>query len=339
MKTNVQRNNSRGRNQVGKKTIRLIKVIKGLSLTACVVIGTGGAFLVQMEGEKTQEAKLYLRYLQEGEQQLQNESYVKAEEAYLKAVEIKPQEAYVYEQLASIYTARKMDQEASDISDNMAHTLEILEKGSKEVSVLVTEVEESVQKGAYITEKLETLDKYIEEMNTIVELISGIASQTSLLALNASIEAARAGEAGRGFSVVATEISNMASQTTEATVSITTLIDNVSGAISDVVNNTRQMIDGISTEKVSTKNTADSFKHIESNTFAIRDNVDKLTEHIKELEKANKEIVDSVYTISAISQEVSAHSNETFEAEESNVDILENIAVKARELIDKIESK
>lgn len=232
-----------------------------------------------------------------------------------------------------------VDQEASDISDNMAHTLEILEKGSKEVSVLVTEVEESVQKGAYITEKLETLDKYIEEMNTIVELISGIASQTSLLALNASIEAARAGEAGRGFSVVATEISNMASQTTEATVSITTLIDNVSGAISDVVNNTRQMIDGISTEKVSTKNTADSFKHIESNTFAIRDNVDKLTEHIKKLEKANKEIVDSVYTISAISQEVSAHSNETFEAEESNVDILENIAVKARELIDKIESK
>ena len=176
-------------------------------------------------------------------------------------------------------------------------------------------------------------------MNTIVELISGIASQTSLLALNASIEAARAGEAGRGFSVVATEISYMASQTTEATVSITTLIDNVSGAISDVVNNTRQMIDGISTEKVSTKNTADSFKYIESNTFAIRDNVDKLTEHIKELEKANKEIVDSVYTISAISQEVSAHSNETFEAEESNVDILENIAVKARELIDKIESK
>lgn len=230
-------------------------------------------------------------------------------------------------------------QAAGDISDNMVHTLEVLEKGSKEVGVLVTEVEESVQKGAYITEKLETLDKYIEEMNTIVELISGITSQTSLLALNASIEAARAGEAGRGFSVVATEISNMASQTTEATVSITTLIDNVSGAISDVVNNTRQMIDGISTEKVSTKNTADSFKNIENNTFAIRDNVDKLTEHIKELEKANKEIVDSVYTISAISQEVSAHSNETYEAEEANVNILESIATKAKELIDRIETK
>lgn len=228
-------------------------------------------------------------------------------------------------------------QAASDINDNMTHTLEVLEKGSKEVNVLVDEVNESVQKGAYITEKLETLDKYIEEMHTIVELISGITSQTSLLALNASIEAARAGEAGRGFSVVATEISNMASQTTEATVSITTLIENVAGAINDVVDNTRQMIDGISTEKVSTKNTADSFKNIESNTFAIRDNVNKLTEHIKELEKANKEIVDSVYTISAISEEVSAHANETLAAEESNVNILEGIAHKAKELIDKIQ--
>lgn len=73
------------------------------------------------------------------------------------------------------------------------------------------------------------------EMNSIVELISGITSQTSLLSLNASIEAARAGEAGKGFAVVATEISGMATQTQDATEQITALINNVSGAISEVV--------------------------------------------------------------------------------------------------------
>ena len=71
----------------------------------------------------------------------------------------------------------------------------------------------------------------MQEMHSIVEIISKIANQTSLLALNASIEAARAGEAGRGFSVVATEISGMATQTKDATGNIAELIQNVSGAI------------------------------------------------------------------------------------------------------------
>lgn len=97
-------------------------------------------------------------------------------------------------------------------------------------------------------------------MHSIVELISGITSQTSLLALNASIEAARAGEAGRGFSVVATEISGMATQTKEATVHITELIENISNAISEVVSVVREMIGAINEEKQSTENTANNFR-------------------------------------------------------------------------------
>ena len=58
-------------------------------------------------------------------------------------------------------------------------------------------------------------------MQSITQLINDVASQTSLLALNASIEAARAGEAGKGFAVVASEISNLAAKTKEATVNIT----------------------------------------------------------------------------------------------------------------------
>ena len=61
-------------------------------------------------------------------------------------------------------------------------------QAGKDMDVLVSQVDHSVEKGDSVAGQLETLDKYIEEMHSIVELISGITSQTSLLALNASIE-------------------------------------------------------------------------------------------------------------------------------------------------------
>lgn len=225
------------------------------------------------------------------------------------------------------------------IAENMEQTLQTLEGGNKDVRALVEMVDASVQNGADVAEKLGTLDKYIEEMHSIVELIGGITSQTSLLALNASIEAARAGEAGKGFAVVATEISGMATQTKEATVNITELIQNVSSAISEVVGVIRQMIAGINEEKQGASNTADSFLAIEKNTFAIQEHVKKLAAEINELKEANSVIVASIQTISAVSEEVSAHASETMEAEEENSTRLNDMKDTMQGLLNKIEER
>ena len=219
------------------------------------------------------------------------------------------------------------------IDENMRHTLDIVTEGSDSMHLLASQVDTSVQNSVEAAAKLETLNHYMEEMHSIVELIGGITSQTSLLALNASIEAARAGDAGKGFSVVATEITGMASQTKDATVKITELINNVTSAINEVVTVIQQMIDGINQEKESAQNTANSFSSIQENTLSIQSGIKNLTVSTSELKDANQVIADSVQTLSAISEELTAHAHETLEAENKNTDILDNIATKMQELV------
>lgn len=212
------------------------------------------------------------------------------------------------------------------IDTSMQYTMEALEKGSQNVKLLVEKVKTSVANGVEVNEKLEALNHYMEEMNIIVELIGGITAQTGMLALNASIEAARAGEAGRGFAVVASEISDMASRTKNATAGIAELISNVSKAIREVVGVISNMIEGINEEKQGAANAAESFKAIQENTDVIRDNMEGLTKVVGELNESNQMIVDSVQTISTISEEVAAHAGETMKSEEENMVIVDEIS-------------
>ena len=227
-----------------------------------------------------------------------------------------------------------VDSAAVHITDSMKMTLDCLETGSQEMINLVSHVDDSVHNSENAAAKLQNLNSHIEQMHSIIGLIEDIASQTELLALNASIEAARAGEAGKGFAVVATEITKMASQTSNATDNITTLIENVSSAIREVVSVIGDMINGINAEKQSTMKAHESFDNIQSNTFAIRDNVDSLTESIDDLKTANQAIVESIQTISAVSEELSAHAAETMENEDSNLSILNSIADRMQKLIE-----
>jgi len=91
------------------------------------------------------------------------------------------------------------------------------EEGQNVVASVVQSIDEVNERSVQLTESLGSLGERAQDIGSVMTVITDIADQTNLLALNAAIEAARAGEAGRGFAVVADEVRKLAEKTMQAT--------------------------------------------------------------------------------------------------------------------------
>lgn len=212
------------------------------------------------------------------------------------------------------------------ISENMDTAMGEIRDGRKNMETLLLKVDESKEAGNLVIGELRELEHHTSQMHEITELINNVAKQTTLLALNASIEAARAGEAGRGFAVVADEITKLADQTSQATGDITSLIDDLSSKLEEVAEAIRRLMKGNDEQNVCADSAAESLKRIEDSTNIANSESKALEKVVESLETANNTIIDSISTVSAVSEEVSAHATDTLEIAEQNEEIVTSVS-------------
>jgi len=124
-------------------------------------------------------------------------------------------------------------QEAELGKENLIRSNDNLIDTKEEILQLVDKVQRSSEVQIELAQSLSQLSRDAAEVKNVLEIISDIAEQTNLLALNAAIEAARAGEHGRGFAVVADEVRKLAERTQKALIEINTTINVIVQAIVD----------------------------------------------------------------------------------------------------------
>ncbi len=197
--------------------------------------------------------------------------------------------------------------------------------GSSEVQKVVAGMA-TINSGAEeLRAEMEDLSRKAESIGAILNVISDIADQTNLLALNAAIEAARAGEAGRGFAVVADEVRKLAEKTMQATAQVGQAIRGIQdGTAKNMakVENTVRMVDDVT---ALANNSGMALSEIVSLVDSESDQIRAIATASEEQSATSEEINRSI-------EEVSRIASETASAMQASDEVVLNLGQQAQEL-------
>lgn len=185
----------------------------------------------------------------------------------------------------------------NEVNSNVQSNAQLSTQASNTVNDIVKMINDSNVKMNELMSSMHEINDKSEQIKNIITTINDIAFQTNILALNAAVEAARANSNGRGFSVVADEVKNLANKSAES-VKITTVL------IEEAINSIKHGY------KI-TKETAESFENIATNSNKIVNTMSTITKSSNEQATSINEINSGVEQITSVVQNNSTTAEET----------------------------
>jgi len=177
--------------------------------------------------------------------------------------------------------------------------------------------------------QLTALEKESVKIDGVTDIIHSLAAQTNLLALNAAIEAARAGDAGRGFSVVATEVRNLAEETVTSTQSISDIIGAMQTCIKEIVKEMKEGNEHVATGRELADDATSAITKIKSLVVDVSDQSGVLNSNISEANNATQAIAENMENLAA---NVSVNTEKSLGVNS----YVEVVSGQTNELLDKI---
>ncbi len=227
-------------------------------------------------------------------------------------------------------TVQEVAHNASSASAISMETKDKAEEGARVVDEAVHTIEKVHEMSVQIKDDMQVLNTHAQDISRIMAVISDIADQTNLLALNAAIEAARAGEAGRGFAVVADEVRKLAEKTMASTQDVGNAIRAIQGSTDKSMQGVQQAVERIAQATDQARNSGAALVEIVSNVQATADQVQAIAAASEEQSAASEEITQSI-------SQVNLTTAQTAEAMGEATKAINQLATQASQLTELIQ--
>lgn len=184
----------------------------------------------------------------------------------------------------------------------------------------------------FLSDQTKLTNESVAKISKSAQLITEIASQTSLLSLNASIEAARAGEHGKGFAVVAQEIQQLATQSNDAVDEISSLLSDLNQNSAQTMERMEEVLVVIGEQEKDIERTSEIFQGVTGGVDDTFAGMNEIIEKANRLEVIRTDTVAIVQNSASLAEENSASIQEVLAAVETVYKSLEDIGAYAKEL-------